>query len=700
MPNANPVIQPRPGRPPATPAPLRGLQALALAWALAAAAVAEVRALPTDGRPPRPEDVDAAPAGSPSGAGSPAGAPAAAAPWTPWRVLSANLYLKPALAGPHELPGRTTAQRADLFARELARASSAAPPDVIVASEAFTEHHTTDGNGTVILGSWAPDTRWYYELCRAASECPVKRKLWQAFGYRWITPNVDNARPGSNGGVFIASRWPIEAADDYVWDWGNTSAGDTLATKGVAYARVNRNGERLHVFGLHMQASYFDSFGREDNPAYRRDRRAQMDELNRFIAAQRIPAGELVVVAGDFNVARFVETVQGPNADPEFRELVNTLRGRAPLLRSRTAGNRPFSWDAGNNAVILDHRQRDRDGADRDPSALLDHVLVLRNGARYTARNTVVPLRANGLDLSDHHAVLGEIFPEFKLASPILEFHALLDPNRCIDVANGSITSGATVQTFACHGGRNQEWSFVPLNPSFPHIVEVQSRNSGLCLAATSPPQQQPCSGDARQVWQIGHAATDTAGFSLRNDASQRCLLPASGNRLELGRCQGRPLSAAIKRFEHPMVTLRPGPSLNIRCMDVPDGSSQSGVPITAGWYCHGGANQQWSFIPASNGRFKVRSASSGQCLTVSGSPLAANGAAVVQTPCGGNSYQDFLVNLALPNHVNIRASDGVCLGQLAGQGLANPPLIAAPCANSLLATKEWSIVADEWAQP
>jgi len=697
MPNECPELRQTAKQPPASAAVSWGLRLLSLTALILVAAMPPIHALPPDGRPPRPEDVDTAPGGSGSGAGNPSGPPAAAVPWTPWRVLAANLYLKPSIAPPHELPGRSGGQRGLLIPRELVVSSPSAPPDVIVASEAFTEHSIPN---YIALGSWTPASQRLYEACRSASACPVKRLLWDTFGFKWITPNVNNARPGINGGVFIASRWPIEVFEDYVWDLANTSGDDRFATKGVAYARINRNGERIHVFGLHMQASYFDRFGREDDPVYRRDRRAQMRELNRFIAEQRIPANELVVVAGDFNVARFFETNNRPTADSEFQELLRTLRSRAPLLRSSTAGNRPFTWDASNNAVILDHRQRDRAGAPRDPSALLDHVVVLRNGARYTARNTIVPIQANRLDLSDHHAVLGEIFPEFKLASPVLEIRTLQQPNRCIDVANSSVILGATVQPFACHGGRNQEWSFVPLDPSFPHVVEVQSRNSGLCLAATSPPQQQPCSGDSRQIWRIDHAATDIAGFALRNDASQSCLLPVAGNRLDLGRCQARPFSAVIKRFEHPMVTLRPGPGLNLRCLDVPDGSRQPGVPITAGWSCHGGANQQWKFVPAANGKFKVTSVASDQCLTVSGNPAAVRGTSVVQLPCGANGTQDFQIDFALPNHIRLRAADAVCLGEGAEQGITSPPLLAASCTNPVLASREWTVVADEWTRP
>ncbi len=65
--------------------------------------------------------------------------------------------------------------------------------------------------------------------------------------------------PGTpdNGGVWIASRWPMEAISTKAFGICNLGAptADCLANKGVSYGRIFKMGRRYHTFTTHTQAS-------------------------------------------------------------------------------------------------------------------------------------------------------------------------------------------------------------------------------------------------------------------------------------------------------------------------------------------------------------------------------------------------------------------------------------------------------------
>jgi len=154
--------------------------------------------------------------------------------------------------------------------------------------------------------------------------------LLASYGWRYFLPRVSAWWKPSNGGIFIASKWPIVASRNLVYM--ACRASDCLAAKGVQYARVEKTvdgrSKLYHVFGTHMQA-----YGGEPAAAVRRQQARDMAE---FVKQQAIPTTEPVLLAGDFNT-------RGPGS-PIFQELIDILRVSMPAI----VGDRRGTMDVDN----------------------------------------------------------------------------------------------------------------------------------------------------------------------------------------------------------------------------------------------------------------------------------------------------------------------------------------------------------------
>ncbi|MDP7144650.1 MAG: sphingomyelin phosphodiesterase [Pseudomonadales bacterium] len=177
-----------------------------------------------------------------------------------------------------------------------------------------------------------------------------------------------------NGGVIILSRWPIVKQAYTVF---NVCEGtDCIVKKGVIYTALEKEGARMHLFGLHLQAQKEHSATRV----------AQFPRIRHFIDAQHIDKAELLLVAGDFNVDYFSNI-----SDREFSRLSDTV---GLVLAQDTPAP---SYDAASNSYV------------EDPvSERLDYVFY--SGRHLTpekASNEVLYFRDGSTDLSDHHPVVG-----------------------------------------------------------------------------------------------------------------------------------------------------------------------------------------------------------------------------------------------------------------------------------------------------
>jgi endonuclease/exonuclease/phosphatase family metal-dependent hydrolase len=177
-----------------------------------------------------------------------------------------------------------------------------------------------------------------------------------------------------NGGVIILSRWPILKMDQVVFEGCDGS--DCMVKKGVVYTALEKQGTRIHLFGLHLQAQ----------KEYAQARAGQFPQLQRFMLQQRIPQSELVLVAGDFNVDYFSN-----GTDYEFSQLI----GISSLVLPE---NSPApSYDYASNTLV-----------DEPVVERLDYIFYsAEHLVPLKASNEVLQFRQEELDLSDHHPVAG-----------------------------------------------------------------------------------------------------------------------------------------------------------------------------------------------------------------------------------------------------------------------------------------------------
>lgn len=196
-----------------------------------------------------------------------------------------------------------------------------------------------------------------------------------------------------DGGVVILSRWPIEHEDQRLF--GDACAGtDCLAQKGVLYARIEKAGRRYHLFGLHAQA----------DPSRASVRERQLRIVNEFVANQRIPRDQPVLIGGDVNVDLLTDA-----QSDEYSRMIEMLDVAHPPLAHGT--EELPTWDAATNSML--------DGPARGH---LDYVLYSRAHLKPVwSVNEVRFVREGGRDLSDHHAVYGGFgFPR-PVASQVAE---------------------------------------------------------------------------------------------------------------------------------------------------------------------------------------------------------------------------------------------------------------------------------------
>jgi endonuclease/exonuclease/phosphatase family metal-dependent hydrolase len=175
--------------------------------------------------------------------------------------------------------------------------------DALVLNESFSGDCTGDLQLTDLLALYG----WPYHLATVSA---------------WWKP--------SNGGIFIASKWPIVASQNMAYSACRFP--DCLAAKGVQYARIEKTldgrTKPYHVFGTHMQA-----WGGAEAAAVRSEQALQMAA---FVRQQNIPFTEPVLLAGDLNT-------RGP-VNPQFQALIDTLGVWMPPI----VGERQATMDVDN----------------------------------------------------------------------------------------------------------------------------------------------------------------------------------------------------------------------------------------------------------------------------------------------------------------------------------------------------------------
>ncbi|UNO43075.1 sphingomyelin phosphodiesterase [Streptomyces sp. MST-110588] len=181
---------------------------------------------------------------------------------------------------------------------------------------------------------------------------------WDATGgaYSAMTPE--------DGGVTVLSKWPILRKEQYVYK--DACGSDSYSNKGFVYAVLNVDGTKVHVVGTHTQST--DSGCGTGQAAAIRAK--QLKEMDAFLDAKNIPAGEEVMVAGDFNI------------DSRSTEYAAMLAD-ADLAPADSRTGHPYSFDTQDNSIA-------RDRYPSDPREDLDYILHRRGHARPASWNNHV----------------------------------------------------------------------------------------------------------------------------------------------------------------------------------------------------------------------------------------------------------------------------------------------------------------------
>ncbi|GAA4673179.1 sphingomyelin phosphodiesterase [Streptomyces chumphonensis] len=308
-------------------------------------------------------------AAPPAAAAAPTAAATATAETPRLRVLSYNAFLFSKNLYPN--------WGQDHRAAEIPRTDFFRGNDVVVLQEAFD-----NSSSDALLAAAAEDY---------PHRTPVlgrSRGGWDATGgaYSSFTPE--------DGGVTVLSTWPIVRKEQYVYAEGCGS--DWYSNKGFVYTELDVDGTPVHVVGTHAQST--DPGCGEGEAA--RVRSSQFEELDAFLDARRIPAGEQVIVAGDFNV------------DSHSSEYP-TMLADADLVDADGRSGPAYSFDPRRNSIA----------ADRYPGEArehLDHVLHRAGHARPAQwHNETVDERSapwtvtswgtsyTYTNLSDHYPVIG-----------------------------------------------------------------------------------------------------------------------------------------------------------------------------------------------------------------------------------------------------------------------------------------------------
>jgi hypothetical protein len=222
---------------------------------------------------------------------------------------------------------------------------------------------------------------------------------------------------------------------------------------------------------------------------------------------------------------------------------------------------------------------------------------------------------------------------------------------QCIDVANGSTSSGATIKQYTCGGQANQQWSLRSMDPKEPPTggYQLVAKHSSKCLDVSNASM---ANGAAMQQWECLNPAK----------------LPAPGNQIFDLVSQGGSYYHLVARHSG-------------KCLDVPSASTEDGIALQQ-WACLEPAkdHQLWKLAaaPGSPGYFETKAKHSSKCLDVLNASTA-SGAAIKQYTCGGQSNQRWSlrsVDVAEPPLVDAGFENSLRNWNTAGLGEATPTII------------------------
>jgi endonuclease/exonuclease/phosphatase family metal-dependent hydrolase len=172
------------------------------------------------------------------------------------------------------------------------------------------------------------------------------------------------------GGIFVLSKNPILEQDYVVFD--AASKWDKAVAKGVRYCLTTAHGVRVHVFATHMQPTYDHQLDRDTKIRLR-----QLQTMRDFVDSKDIGPQDLVVMAGDFNIA---------TTSPEYKRMLRVLGARGfdslTNISSVTPSNQlsGMSYESAENGCVDEYRELHECPCCMDE--LIDFVFVAKRSRR------------------------------------------------------------------------------------------------------------------------------------------------------------------------------------------------------------------------------------------------------------------------------------------------------------------------------
>ena len=166
----------------------------------------------------------------------------------------------------------------------------------------------------------------FAELIPIAYETMLRKTLLSLGYIHYTTQRINLSVVRS--GVVIYSRHPIISTNDISY---NTpcEGSDCLADKNMLYAQLNVHGVNAHLFMTHLHA--WPTKISQDI------RSQQLTQLKQFITLHQIPATELILVIGDFNInyssnQEVIQTLDATNIPLTSTQLFTMDASKNPLV--------------------------------------------------------------------------------------------------------------------------------------------------------------------------------------------------------------------------------------------------------------------------------------------------------------------------------------------------------------------------------
>ncbi|PHV09912.1 sphingomyelin phosphodiesterase [Chitinimonas sp. BJB300] len=279
--------------------------------------------------------------------------------------------------------------------------------------------------------------------------------------------------PVEDGGVAIASKWPIVEKVQYLYRTPGCGD-DAPALKGFAYAKININGEYYHVLGTHLQSE--SSWGCTGSSGHTSVRHAQLQEIHDWVRQKGISTNEIVLVAGDFNVNK--------RNNAEYATMLQTLNAAVPNYVGI-----PDSFDTQRNGLALE-RYGARTG---DPLEYLDYIVALKGyrqptvwhnltldppSPQWTVHDAVSKRTYAYTDYTDHYPVQGFAYADS--TTPTRSFVDQSGSYRGVTLQN--IANSRYVQSNSQNAGWLQTDANAPSNRSRFNLSNNFSMRDNGCI--------------------------------------------------------------------------------------------------------------------------------------------------------------------------------------------------------------------------